>query len=328
MDERAKTAQAWAFDGLGDTQWRIETIGSDASARRYFRLSQDEQSFILMDAPPLTEPVNDFLDIQARLSNLSVHVPKVIASDCRQGFVLLSDLGRISYLDALTERTAERLFDDAQSSLLIIQKQANTKGLGHYKPSKLREELDLFIHWFLAHHWQITPTEDEQARWGRLCDQLIEWAVDQPQVFCHRDYMPRNLMVSEPNPGILDFQDAVFGPISYDPISLYMDAFISWPRDFVDAQLETYRQRAVMAGLPVPKDPQSWLRMCDLMSTQRHLKVIGIFARIAYRDHKPRYLGDVDRFFAYIKQTRARRSELSVLSELLSVWEARRVVTR
>ena len=324
MDERAACAQAWAFTTLNDSSWAVETIGSDASARRYFRLIKPNQSVILMDSPPATEPIAPFMDVQERLKAAGIHVPEILAAKPTEGFLLLSDMGHTAYLESLRGSNPDSLFDDAEKALVTIQTQASTAGMSHYEPAKLLSELNLFIDWFLTHHWRVEPSADELDDWDELCACLVRWALDQPQTFCHRDFMPRNLMVSQPNPGVLDFQDAVIGPISYDPISLYLDAFISWPRDYVDARLEQYRQHALREGLEVPNNQAVWLQTCDLMSTQRHLKVIGIFARIAYRDGKPRYLSDVDRFFNYLGQTIHRRPELQRLAHLLEAWADRK----
>ncbi|MGB0513799.1 MAG: aminoglycoside phosphotransferase family protein [Wenzhouxiangellaceae bacterium] len=172
-------------------------------------------------------------------------------------------------------------------------------------------------------HQVLNESNAERDEWERVCMTLIRWALDQPKVFVHRDFMPRNLMKTDPNPGVLDFQDAVLGPISYDPVCLFRDAFLSWPPERVDGWLERYRQRALDADLPVPGDPELWRRGCDLMGVQRHLKVLGIFARIRYRDGKPRYLDDAPRFFEYLAQAMARNPELRPLARLLDRWRER-----
>ena len=210
-----------------------------------------------------------------------------------------------------------------------MQRETAVDGLPEYDAALLLRELALFPDWFLARHWRVEPTEAELDDWEMVGMTLIRGALDQPQAFCHRDFMPRNLMVIEPpgrNPGILDFQDAVAGPIAYDPVCLFRDAFLSWPEDRVLAWLETYRRDAAAAGLPVPADPELWRRTCDLMGAQRHLKVLGIFARIRYRDGKPHYLDDAPRFFGYLAHAIARNPELAVLDGLLERWRARAVV--
>ena len=324
MDERAQQAIEWASAKLPWAPTSIEAVGSDASHRRYFRLITETSSAIVMDAPPALEPVASFINVQQRLTQAAVHVPQIQAVDEANGWMLLSDLGRTSYLERLTPDNADTLFEQASHALIKIQTQAPTDGMPLYDAARLLGELNLFVDWFLAKHWQVTPTQSELDEWDWVCALLVRWALDQPQVFCHRDFMPRNLMISDPNPGILDFQDAVIGPMSYDIASLYLDAFISWPRAQVDQWLEHYRQCAQSAGLEITADPGLWLRTCDLMATQRHLKVIGIFARIAYRDGKPKYLQDAPRFFAYLDDSIERNPELITLKNLMANWSQRR----
>ncbi len=339
IDEAGQRACDWAFDVLGCQASRVEAIGSDASRRRYFRLFLEpdqagtvadglSSTLIVMDAPPEQEPLGPFIDIQERLTQIGLHVPAILHVEQTQGWMVLSDLGSTSYLDRLDPKNvdaADDLFEDAHQALLMMQSRASTEGLSAYDASRLLAEMSLFTDWFLTHHWGVEPTDEEWDQWDLICAGVIRWALDQPKVFCHRDFMPRNLMVSQPNPGVLDFQDAVIGPVTYDPISLYMDAFISWPRSYVDQCLERYRQQAKAQGIDVPDQVDLWRRMCDFMSIQRHLKVIGIFARIAYRDGKPRYLTDVGRFFDYITETAQRNPELQALTDLIQVWESRQV---
>jgi len=324
-DQRRQLAERWAAQQLGWNRYTSEAVSSDASFRRYFRLCHDSASKIVMDAPPAQEDTTVFVDVAARLDRSGVHVPGIIAHDPDQGLILLEDLGSRPYHHVLDSNNADELFDDAVKALIRIQSSADTAGLPDYDPALLMRELALFPDWFLARHWQVVPSDGELDAWDMVCTTLIRWALDQPRVLCHRDYMPRNLMVAEPNPGIIDFQDAVRGPISYDPVCLYRDAFVSWPPERVDAWLEDYRAKALDAGLPLPDDPDLWRRTCELMGTQRHLKVIGIFARIRYRDGKPKYLKDTPRFFAYLEQAIKRNPELAELERLLESWRQRRV---
>ena len=321
-DRRQQLAEQWAIEQLGWANWQSEAISSDASFRRYFRLSSGSGSKVVMDAPPEREPVSAFLDIARRLDGI-VHVPKIVASSPDQGFVLLEDLGSRPYHHELNADNADSLFADALSALATIQTRADTAGLPDYDPALLMTELALFTDWFVTRHWQVDPTDSELDDWDMVCATLIRWALDQPRVFCHRDYMPRNLMVCEPNPGIIDFQDAVLGPISYDPVCLFRDAFLSWPEERVDGWLEGYRQQALSAGLPVTESVDLWRRTCDFMGVQRHLKVIGIFARIRYRDGKAKYLEDSPRFFNYLEHAIARNPELTDLGRLISTWHRR-----
>ena len=322
--DRLRQAEDWAAQVLVWPNWEIAPASADASFRNYYRISRHSDSFVIMDAPPEREPLAPFIDVAGRLQRAGLHVPRILAEDTDRGFLLLKDLGVRPYHQALNEQNANALMADAMRALTVMQRRANHDGLPAYDAGRLLEELALFPDWFLACHWRVEPTEAELDDWDLLCAQLIRWALDQPQVFCHRDFMPRNLMLSDPNPGIIDFQDAVVGPISYDPISLFRDAFISWPQPRVDAWLEDYRLRGIEAGLPLPDCAELWRRTCDFMGAQRHLKVIGIFARIRYRDGKPHYLEDVPRFFRYLDFAIARNPELAPLGRLLEAWRLRR----
>lgn len=323
-DRRRNDALAWAEKAVGQRLDAVQAISSDASFRRYFRLRFGERSVVVMDAPPDREPVDRFIDVARRLAPVA-RVPEILAEDVERGFLLLEDLGDTPYHHALDEHNADRLFGMALDSLLEIQCGAATAGLPEYDAALLMRELDLFVDWFVRRHWQVEPSDAELDDWDHLCATLIRWALDQPRVFCHRDFMPRNLMVGDPRPGVLDFQDAVLGPISYDPVCLFRDAFLSWPEARVDGWLEDYRLKASERGLPVTDSAELWRRSCDLMGVQRHLKVIGIFARIRYRDGKPKYLEDHPRFFAYLKQAIARNPELTRLESLLEAWRGRAI---
>jgi N-acetylmuramate 1-kinase len=321
-DKRRQLAESWAGEQMGWGEWRSSAISSDASFRRYFRLIRNDQSVVVMDAPPDREPVDSFVDVNRRLQGI-VHVPEILAVDSGQGLVLLEDLGEQPFHHVLNADNADELFGDAVTALVRIQKRAPTEGLTDYEPARLLSELALFTDWFLARHWNVEPTDAELDGWDLVCATLIRWALDQPQVFCHRDFMPRNLMMAKPNPGIIDFQDAVIGPISYDPVCLFRDAFLSWPDERVDTWLENYRRRAMKSGLPITESAELWRRTCDFMGVQRHLKVIGIFARIRYRDGKPAYLDDCPRFFAYLASAIRRNPELGELGRLLKSWQDR-----
>ncbi len=325
-DARAEEALAWARLNAGFEIRATDSVSSDASFRRYFRITGDQDSQLVMDAPPEHEATAPFIDIAERLRSAGLNAPEVLAEDGERGFLLLSDLGDRPWHQVLSEHNAEAMFDDAMSALSTMQREVDPAGLPEYDAALLLRELSLFPDWFLDHHWRVEPTDPELDDWEIICMTLLRWALDQPKVFVHRDFMPRNLMVADPNPGILDFQDAVLGPISYDPVCLFRDAFLSWPPTQVDAWLENYRKRALAGGLPVPEDPQLWQRTCDLMGVQRHLKVLGIFARIRYRDGKPKYLEDAPRFFAYLKAAIDRNPELALLDRLLGAWRARATV--
>ncbi|NWE19582.1 aminoglycoside phosphotransferase family protein [Pseudomonas sp. P7548] len=300
----------------------LTAASSDASFRRYFRWEGGDHTFIVMDAPPPQENCKPFVDIAHLLAKSGINVPKIYAEDLPRGFLLLNDLGRKTYLDVIDDKNADQLFADAIDSLLAFQQLPMDAPLPSYDVALLRRELELFPEWYVRRHLGIELDTRQQTLWQRVSDQLIDSALAQPKVLVHRDYMPRNLMISEPNPGVLDFQDAVYGPVTYDITCLFKDAFLSWPAVRVREWQRGYWQRAQQAGIAVQADFDEFLRASDLMGVQRHLKVIGIFARICHRDGKPRYLADVPRFFAYIEAVLADRPELSDLAELLTSLRA------
>ncbi|MDY7562173.1 phosphotransferase [Pseudomonas sp. 10B1] len=296
----------------------LTAASSDASFRRYFRWEGAGQTFIVMDAPPPQENCKPFVDIANLLSKSGINVPKIYAEDLTRGFLLLNDLGHKTYLDVIDAQNADALFADAFDTLLAYQQLPMDAPLPSYDVALLRRELELFPEWYVKRHLGIEMDSAQLALWERASDRLIDSALAQPKVLVHRDYMPRNLMVSEPNPGVLDFQDAVYGPVTYDVTCLFKDAFLSWPEERVQGWLLTYWRAALSLGIPVQETFEDFLRASDLMGVQRHLKVIGIFARICHRDGKPRYMADVPRFFAYIEVVLARRPELAELGELLA----------
>ena len=296
----------------------LTAASSDASFRRYFRWEGDGRSFIVMDAPPPQENCKPFVDIAFLLAKSGINVPKIYAEDLERGFLLLNDLGNKTYLDVIGSENADDLFKDALQALLAFQQLPMVAPLPSYDVALLRRELELFPEWYVKRELGIEFDAAQQVLWQQVSDLLIDSALAQPKVLVHRDFMPRNLMLSEPNPGVLDFQDAVYGPVTYDVTCLFKDAFLSWPEERVHGWLESYWQQAGALGIPVQPEFEDFLRASDLMGVQRHLKVIGIFARICHRDGKPRYLGDVPRFFAYIDAVIARRPELAELDVLLA----------
>ena len=320
-DIRRRALDQWVGDWLG-APVRGDVASADASFRRYFRYRHGDRTLVAMDAPPEQEDCRPFVDVAGRLARAGVAVPEILHQDLEQGFLLLTDMGRETWLTALDENNADAWFDAALATLITQQRFADTQGLPEYDRALLRRELDLFPHWYLGEHRGLRLDSHTAGRLDAVFETLIESALAQPRVFVHRDFMPRNLMVSDPNPGVIDFQDAVAGPLSYDLISLFKDAFLSWPEARVLDWLRDYHQRAAAAGLPVPAAFDDLLRWCDLMGAQRHLKVIGIFARIRHRDGKPKYLEDAPRFFAYLRTVIARRpDELGDLGQLLDLWE-------
>ncbi|MDI3356505.1 phosphotransferase [Pseudomonas sp. UYIF39] len=295
----------------------LTAASSDASFRRYFRWEGEGRSFVVMDAPPPQENCKPFVDIAFLLAKSGINVPKIYAEDLERGFLLLNDLGNKTYLDVIDSENADNLFKDALQALLAFQQLPMVAPLPSYDVALLRRELELFPEWYVKRELGIEFDSAQQILWQNVTELLIDSALAQPKVLVHRDYMPRNLMLSEPNPGVLDFQDAVYGPVTYDVTCLFKDAFLSWPEERVRGWLEAYWQQAGDLGIPVQPDFEDFLRASDLMGVQRHLKVIGIFARICHRDGKPRYLGDVPRFFAYIDAVIARRPELAELDVLM-----------
>ena len=310
--------QGWGSVPAGS----LTAASSDASFRRYFRWQAQGHSFIVMDAPPPQENCRPFVDIAHLLATAEVNVPVIHAQDLERGFLLLSDLGTQTYLDVIHAENADGLFDDAIQALLAFQQLPMDAPLPSYDVALLRRELELFPEWYVGRELGLGFTDAQLAAWQRISSLLIDSALAQPKVLVHRDYMPRNLMDSEPNPGVLDFQDAVYGPVTYDITCLFKDAFLSWPQARVQGWLKEYWQRAQAQGIPVQADFEDFHRASDLMGVQRHLKVIGIFARICHRDGKPRYLADVPRFFAYIDEVIARRPELAELDELIESLQA------
>ncbi|MGZ0786417.1 aminoglycoside phosphotransferase family protein [Pseudomonas saponiphila] len=316
LDEQL--AIVYAEQGWGEVPpATLTAASSDASFRRYFRWQSADRSFVVMDAPPPQENCKPFVDIAHLLATSGINVPKIYAQDLARGFLLLNDLGNKTYLDVIDEHNADTLFDDALQALLAFQQLPMAAPLPSYDVALLRRELELFPEWYVGRELGITFNAQQREQWQRVSDLLIDSALAQPKVLVHRDYMPRNLMLSEPNPGVLDFQDAVYGPVTYDVTCLFKDAFLSWPEPRVQNWLSDYWNRARALGIPVQDDFAAFLRASDLMGVQRHLKVIGIFSRICHRDGKPRYLTDVPRFLAYIEAVLARRPELAELGQLL-----------
>ncbi len=297
----------------------LQPASSDASFRRYFRWHSDQVDLVLMDAPPPHEDCTPFVKMAQLLAEGGLHVPKVWAQDLQRGFLVLSDLGQQTWLEVLNPDNADEFFALAMGALIQLQQiEIDDAHLPVYDEALLRRELQLFPEWYVQHELGITLSEQQEYLWQQACDVLVNSALEQQQVLVHRDYMPRNLMLSEPNPGVLDFQDAVRGPVSYDITSLFKDAFISWPEQRVEGWLQKYWQQARTAGIALPETFAEFQYDCDLMGAQRHLKVIGIFARIYHRDGKPRYLADVPRFFNYLQQVIERQPALAPLAQLLA----------
>ncbi len=324
--ERLQELEQWLARHYRTGSFHLTPASADASFRRYFRVHLAEgplPSVIAMDAPPQQEDCRPFIHVAALLEEAGLNAPRVLAQDLERGFLLLSDLGSTTYLAALDESSADALFADAIDALVKWQLASRPGALPAYDEALLRRELDLFPDWYVARHLGVTLTDPQRQALESTFRSILASNLAQPQVFVHRDYMPRNLMVSDPNPGILDFQDAVFGPISYDVASLFRDAFVSWPEERVLDWTVRYWENARRAGLPVDADFGAFYRDLEWMGLQRHLKVLGIFARLQYRDGKPDYLHDTPRFLGYVRAVCERYAALAPLSRLLDALEGR-----
>jgi aminoglycoside/choline kinase family phosphotransferase len=296
----------------------LESASEDASFRRYWRARlADGRSYIVMDAPPDKEDCRPFVHVASLLRAAGVHAPEIFAQDLASGFLLLADLGATTYLQALGPHNAPQLFADATDALIRWQLATRAGELPPYDEALLRREMNLFPEWYVAKHLKKDLSGTQKETLEKIFQVLVKSALAQPAVYVHRDYMPRNLMVCEPNPGVLDFQDAVLGPITYDVVSLFRDAFISWQEDQVLDWSVRYWEKAKKAKLPVPADFADFWQTFEWMGLQRHLKVLGIFARINYRDGKPKYLQDTPRFLGYARAVATRYAALAPLARLL-----------
>ncbi len=330
MDDRFHALDAWLRATLPGTEFRLEPASADASFRRYFRVySAAGPTRIAMDAPPERENSAAFVRIAALLAQAGLHAPKVLAQDLAQGFLLLTDLGTTPYIAALREgRDVDRLFGEATGALVRWQAASREGELPVYDEALLARELALFPDWYIARHLGLELSAAQSEALQGVFRAVLARNLAEPRVYVHRDYMPRNLMVCEPNPGILDFQDAVHGPISYDVASLFRDAFISWEEERVLDGTVRYWEKARRAGLPVRADFAEFWRDVEWMGLQRHLKVLGIFARLKHRDGKPDYAEDTPRFIGYVRHAVGRYRELAPLGRLLDDLEGRKTEVR
>lgn len=326
-DPREAPLVEWLTSTLGSTAFTLAPAAADASFRRYFRISglSDGQTLIVMDAPPPQEDCRPYVRIAGMLRDAGLNAPRIFAMDLDRGFLLIEDLGRQTYLQALTEDNADDLFLPALDALVRWQLASREGELPAYDDSVLDREIQLFPDWYIAKHLGLELSPAQRDTLQNQFTLIKKRNLAQPRVYVHRDYMPRNLMVSDPSPGVLDFQDALHGPISYDVACLFKDAFISWDEERVLDWTIRYWERAKKAGLPVPPDFGAFYEDVEWMGLQRHLKVAGIFARINYRDGKPQYLADTPRFLGYIRGVAGRYTALSPLLRLLDELEAREV---
>lgn len=321
--ERLQALTRWTRQQLGTDAVAIAPASSDASFRRYFRATAKGRNYIVMDAPPSHEDCRPFVAVAALFGAAGVNVPRVLAQDLAQGFLLLTDLGTTTYLAALGEDTARELYLAANDALIRIQLASRAGVLPDYDRTLLLRELALFPEWYVGRHLGVTLDADQAASLAAVFERIVAHNLAEPRVFVHRDWHSRNLMVSDPNPGILDFQDAVYGPISYDLVSIYRDAYIAWDEEHQLDWVIRYWERARAAGLPVRSDFADFWRDFEWMGVQRQLKVLGIFARLFHRDGKAGYLADMPRVMGYLRTACARYDELKPLRLLLDTLENR-----
>ncbi len=326
--ERLDALRRFAQCHLEEIDLHIEPASADASFRSYWRVGSRVGSHVVMNAPPEREPLGPWLDVAQRLRAAGLHAPEVLATDLTQGFLLLEDLGTRTYLPELDETTVHALYGKALAALYAMQTRVDTTGLPAYDAARLQAEMDLLPEWFLARHLGRTLDPDERAVLERAFALLIDAALGQPQVFVHRDFHSRNLLVAAENsPAIIDFQDAVRGPPSYDLVSLLRDCYIAWPKEQVYAWVDAHHARLVAAGI-VDADAARFRRGFDLMGLQRHIKVLGIFCRLWYRDGKAQYLGDLPLTLRYALDVAHRYPELRDFATLLDAATAGRDLTR
>ncbi|MEI6353387.1 MAG: phosphotransferase [Methylococcus sp.] len=320
-DDRYQLMMQWLETDLGLAIKTIQPASTDASFRRYFRAEIGHQSYIVMDAPPPEEDVRPFIRIQGFLAQAGLKTPAIEASHPDQGFLLLGDLGQVSFLDALDEDSVDLLYESAMKSLLALTTRASIleSGLPPYDEALLRRELDLFPTWCLKDFLGLEMSLNDQNILSRTFDALVQSALDQPRVVVHRDFHSRNLMMPpEEGPGVLDFQDAVVGPITYDLVSLLRDCYIEWAPQRVDAWVKGYHASLLSHPLMREIDLPLFMRWFDLMGMQRHLKAAGIFCRLKIRDQKPSYLQDLPRTLGYVVSVGQRYPEFNPFIHLMT----------
>ena len=318
MDDRLQQMETWLATDIGLPPHTLTPASVDASFRRYFRVEFDGESRIVMDAPPQKEDVRPFVRVGRQLRAIGLNVPEILSVELAQGFLLLTDLGHESYLDALNETCVARLYGDALGALAVLQACGPQEGeLPPYDEALLLQEMSLFRDWLVQRHLGIKIGTAVQAMLAETFLFLVANALEQPQVAVHRDYHARNLMVCAHNPGILDFQDAMYGPVTYDLASLLRDCYIAWPQARVEGWTSGYYALAVDHGILRGVQEETFRRWFDLMGMQRHLKAAGIFARLNHRDGKPGYLDDIPRTLGYVSQVGRTYHELTGLTDFI-----------
>ena len=323
-DPRLNTLLRWLKALQPNWQLDLDTLlpaSADASFRRYCRIESKNSDFgtlIIMDAPPQHEPLNAFIQVDLLLSEAGLNVPQILEQNISEGFLLLNDLGNQTYLSQLNEETANHLYHDATHALVQMQLASKPNVLPNYDEALLQRELDLFPEWYLRKHLKFELTDLQQAQLKKSFGLILENNLAQAKVYVHRDYHSRNLMVTnQNNPGVLDFQDAVYGPITYDAASLWRDAYIAWPEERVMDWVIKFWEQGRKVGLPMPEDFGQFYRDFEWMGLQRHLKVLGIFARLFHRDGKEGYLKDIPLVLEYAIATANRYIELKPLARIL-----------
>jgi aminoglycoside/choline kinase family phosphotransferase len=319
--ERLQALQDWAARQLGVDALDIAPASADASFRRYFRVTAKGRDYIVMDAPPAHEDCRPFVAVAQLFADAGVHVPQVLAQDLQQGLLLLSDLGNTTYLSVLTESTARELYLASNDALIRIQQASRGGVLPEYDRALLTRELMLFPDWYVAKHLGVVMNVEQRAILDTVFERLLANNLAQPRVYVHRDWHSRNLMVSDPNPGVLDFQDAVYGPITYDLASIYRDAYIQWDEEQQLDWVIRYWEKARAARLPVREDFGEFWWDFEWMGAQRHIKVLGIFARLYHRDGKDGYLKDMPLVMHYLRKVCERYGELKPLLFLLDALQ-------
>ncbi len=325
MDKRYTQLSDWLTNNLALTVIAIEPASADASFRRYFRVTIDPNNsqslpkiFIVMDSPPQHEDNALFVRCTEVLARCDLNVPIIFEKNLAQGFLLISDLGTQVFQEALSEKFADQLYDDAMQALLKMQSNAQADDAPKYTAQKLGEEIQLFEDWYIQHYHQASLNKQDQSTLKQVQKLLINSALEQPQVLVHRDYHCRNLLVTtENNPGIIDYQDMVIGPITYDLVSLFKDCYIQWPTLKVKQWIEHFQKQSIAIGIHNNADNGQWQQWFDWMGVQRHLKVLGIFSRLYFRDNKDQYLNDIPLTYEYLLNTCEQYDELQGLADIL-----------
>jgi N-acetylmuramate 1-kinase len=327
-DDRARARDRFAKDHLRTENIVVEVASADASFRSYWRVRDGDRTWIVMDAPPAQEDVRPWLDIGARLRASGLHAPEVFASDVENGFILMEDLGARTYLPELNETSVDSLYGDALNALFVMQEKVGAENLPHFDVTRTIPEMELLDEWFLQRHLGFVPSCGEWDVIENAFRIIAHSADEQPRRFMHRDYHSRNLLIASNNtPAIIDFQGAMLGPIAYDLASLLRDCYIAWPIERVDAWVENYRKRLAVAKI-VDIDGAHFRRWFDLIGLQRHIKVLGLFCRLWYRDGKAGYLGDLPLVFDYVTSVSQLYPQLTDFSALLARAVAGRDITK